>query len=152
MSPSLRDPVCHEARNRERGRYRGSFKIRGFPCLILRQNGDCDVESRQSRQSAKNEKAKQEVIDRGADANGKCDRSGGNSKRDLSISKLATFRYSLYCDCDPTRSAKESSSCPIKDDFFRHLATRPSMKSKKRPNGIKISAAHNGAVSSGFVK
>lgn len=36
-----------------------------------------------------------------------------------------------------TRSARESSSWPISDDFFRHLATFPSMKSKKRPNGMK---------------
>lgn len=41
-----------------------------------------------------------------------------------------------------TKSAKESSSCPIKLLFFLHLATFPSIKSKNNPNGIKASAAH----------
>ena len=41
-----------------------------------------------------------------------------------------------------TRSARESSSCPISEDFFLHLATRPSMKSKNKPKGIKARAAH----------
>ena len=41
-----------------------------------------------------------------------------------------------------TKSARESSSCPMSDDFFLHLATFPSIKSKKRPNGIKTIAAH----------
>jgi hypothetical protein len=41
-----------------------------------------------------------------------------------------------------TRSASESSSWPIKLLFFLQRATLPSMKSKKRPNGMKASAAH----------
>ena len=40
-----------------------------------------------------------------------------------------------------TRSANESSSCPIKLLFFLHLATLPSMKSKKSPKGMNASAA-----------
>jgi hypothetical protein len=39
-----------------------------------------------------------------------------------------------------TKSANESSSCPINDDFWRHLATFPSMKSKNSPNGMKVMA------------
>jgi len=49
-----------------------------------------------------------------------------------------------------TRSASESSSWPISDAFFRHLATLPSMKSKKRPNGMKANAAHRLPKSSGL--
>lgn len=41
-----------------------------------------------------------------------------------------------------TKSASESSSCPIKLLFLRHLATFPSKKSKNRPNGMNASAAH----------
>ena len=48
-----------------------------------------------------------------------------------------------------TRSAKESSSCPIKLLFFLHLATFPSMKSKNRPNGMKASAAQRLACADG---
>lgn len=156
MNPSLRNPVRHEACNREGRGYRGAFKIRGFSCLVFGEYGDRDIESRQPRQPAKNKKAEQEVIDRRADSNGKSGRSRRNSKRDLSkkISRISK-RFDLpLCAWNesPTRSAKESSSCPIKDDFLRHLATRPSMKSKKRPNGINTRAAHNGAVSSVFVK
>ena len=49
-----------------------------------------------------------------------------------------------------TKSASESNSCPMRLLFFLHLATFPSMKSKKSPNGMKASAAHIGAyVSAG---
>ena len=41
-----------------------------------------------------------------------------------------------------TRSAKESNSCPIKLLLPLHLATLPSMKSKKSPNGMKARAVH----------
>lgn len=41
-----------------------------------------------------------------------------------------------------TRSAKESSSCPIRLLLPLHRATLPSMKSKKSPNGMNASAAH----------
>ena len=41
----------------------------------------------------------------------------------------------------PTRSANESSSCPIRDDFLLHLAILPSMKSKNNPKGINPRAA-----------
>jgi len=40
-----------------------------------------------------------------------------------------------------TKSANESSSCPIRLLFFRHLATFPSMKSKNRPKGMNAKAA-----------
>ena len=40
-----------------------------------------------------------------------------------------------------TRSAKESSSCPIKLLFFLHRATLPSMKSKNKPKGMNARAA-----------
>ena len=42
----------------------------------------------------------------------------------------------------PTKSASESSSAPIKLLFFLHRATLPSKKSKNRPKGMKVSAAH----------
>ena len=45
-------------------------------------------------------------------------------------------------DPSRTRSAKESSSCPIRLLLPLHRATLPSMKSKKSPNGMKASAAH----------
>jgi hypothetical protein len=41
-----------------------------------------------------------------------------------------------------TKSARESNSCPIKLLFFLHLATFPSIKSKKSPNGINPNAYH----------
>lgn len=40
-----------------------------------------------------------------------------------------------------TRSANESSSCPINEDFFLHLATFPSKRSKSRPNGMNAYAS-----------
>ena len=40
-----------------------------------------------------------------------------------------------------TRSASESSSWPMRLDFLRQRATLPSMKSKKRPKGMKARAA-----------
>jgi hypothetical protein len=40
-----------------------------------------------------------------------------------------------------TKSARESSSCPIILLFLRQRATFPSMKSKNRPNGRKAKAA-----------
>src|SRR2546423_7986155 len=46
-----------------------------------------------------------------------------------------------------TRSARESSSWPMSEDFPRHLATLPSKKSKKRPNGIKPRASQRFVVS-----
>ena len=39
-----------------------------------------------------------------------------------------------------TRSAKESSSCPMSDAFPLHLATLPSKKSKNNPKGMKARA------------
>jgi hypothetical protein len=48
-----------------------------------------------------------------------------------------------------TKSAKESSSCPIKLLFFLHLATFPSMKSKNNPNGMKANAAQRFACADG---
>ena len=48
-----------------------------------------------------------------------------------------------------TKSAKESSSCPIRLLFFRHLATFPSMKSKNSPKGINAKAAHRFACAEG---
>lgn len=42
-----------------------------------------------------------------------------------------------------TKSAKESSSWPIKEDFLRQRATLPSRKSKKSPKGINARATHN---------
>lgn len=41
-----------------------------------------------------------------------------------------------------TRSANESSSCPINEDFFLHRATLPSKKSKNSPNGMSANANH----------
>jgi len=40
-----------------------------------------------------------------------------------------------------TKSASESSSCPIMLLFFRQRATLPSRKSKNRPKGRKASAS-----------
>lgn len=57
------------------------------------------------------------------------------------------YEYALH-----TKSARESSSWPIKDDFLRHLATRPSIKSKKSPKGMNASASHMLSVFSGFDK
>lgn len=48
-----------------------------------------------------------------------------------------------------TRSASESSSCPIMLLFLRHRATRPSMKSKKRPKGRKARARYRVPLSEG---
>lgn len=48
-----------------------------------------------------------------------------------------------------TRSASESSSCPIMLLFLRHRATRPSMKSKKRPKGRKARARYRLPLSDG---
>lgn len=39
-----------------------------------------------------------------------------------------------------TKSANESNSCPINEDFSLHRATLPSKKSKNNPNGIKANA------------
>ena len=41
-----------------------------------------------------------------------------------------------------TKSARESSSCPIILLFFLQRATLPSRASKAKPNGRKTSAAH----------
>ncbi len=51
-----------------------------------------------------------------------------------------------------TRSARESSSCPIKDDFCLHLATLPSKRSKNRPNGMKKKASQRLVRSDGWPK
>lgn len=48
-----------------------------------------------------------------------------------------------------TKSARESSSCPIRLLFFLHLATFPSIKSKNRPNGMKANAAQRFACEVG---
>lgn len=42
-----------------------------------------------------------------------------------------------------TKSARESSSWPIKEDFLLQRATLPSRKSKKSPKGINARAIHN---------
>lgn len=44
--------------------------------------------------------------------------------------------------CAHTKSARESSSCPIMLLFLRQRATRPSRKSKKRPNGKNARARY----------
>jgi len=48
-----------------------------------------------------------------------------------------------------TKSARESSSWPMRLLFFLHLATFPSMKSKNRPKGINAKAAHKFACAEG---
>lgn len=48
-----------------------------------------------------------------------------------------------------TRSASESSSCPIRLDLWRQRATLPSIKSKNRPKGMKARAAQRGPRSVG---
>ena len=48
-----------------------------------------------------------------------------------------------------TKSASESSSWPMREDFPLHLATLPSKKSKKRPKGMKPRASQRLVVSLG---
>lgn len=64
--------------------------------------------------------------------------SGGEPKGDLFfLSKRAcTLVRSIR-----TKSAKESSSCPMREDLLRHRATLPSIKSKNNPKGMNARAA-----------
>ena len=45
---------------------------------------------------------------------------------------------------DHTRSARLSSSCPMRLDLCRQRATFPSMKSKNSPKGMKARALYRG--------
>ncbi len=88
------------------------------------------------------------MVSRSAKANGEGCGGGRETERDL---------LDLLDDAFPlnvqrrwyTRSAKESSSCPIKLLFFLHRATLPSMKSKNKPKGMNASAAQRFACAEG---
>jgi hypothetical protein len=85
------------------------------------------------------------VVKRGANTHGKC--GGGRRKTEgnlrTRIKKLVHGLHPEHCIWRTrTRSASESSSCPINEDFLRHRAILPSMKSKNRPKGMNPRAAH----------
>lgn len=65
----------------------------------------------------------------------------GCTERELvNMLVCASSHYYTPSEMKYTRSAKESSSCPISDDLLRHRATLPSMKSKNKPKGMYASA------------
>lgn len=108
-----------------------------FARRILRQCRNRDVETSETRQAAEYEKREKKVVQRCSKTKREGGDGGSDPKRDL---EPGSDGVDKWMGNNRTRSASESSSCPIKDDFFRQRATFPSMKSKKSPNGMNASA------------
>lgn len=153
-------------------RYRCAFKICRFSCLIFWKHCHSHVESSQSRhcrlseglskatrlrvrRSCKTVQAttnkaeltatehivgQKQLVDVGPEADHEA-----NSGRRYSEGHLVDMCQIICClpfQIMRTRSAKESSSCPINEDFSLHRATLPSKKSKNRPRGMNAKANH----------
>lgn len=145
MCPALGHPVGHKGGNRQSCGDRGAFEVFRLSSLILRQNSDCNVEPSQAGQTTEDEEGQEDVIKRCANTKGECGRGGRKAEGDLhACIKKLVYRLSIKDAIGKlrTRSASESSSCPISEDFLRHRAILPSMKSKNRPNGMNPRAAH----------
>ena len=87
------------------------------------------------------------MIGWGAETYGECCRGGRETEGHLWTMLLWISESSQRIN--HTRSAKESSSCPIKLLFFLHRATLPSMKSKNSPKGMNANAAQRFACAEG---
>lgn len=142
MCPALRDPVGHERRDGKSGRDGCALKVLRLAALVLRQDGCRDVEPSQPSQPAKNKEGQEEVVERCSHP--KCEyRSGGSETEGDLYEHARTLAVDSYhpTGCPHTRSARESSSCPIREDFLRQRAILPSIKSKNRPKGMNARAA-----------
>lgn len=168
QDPALADPVRHESSDGERGGDRSALEVSALARSVLGDVGYGDVEARETRETAEHEEGEEDVVDGSAEPEGECGGGGGDAEGYLRGEELVSYflvlsfrgfvsgvRYQIYPrgvvnsyhpdkkeSLKLTRSASESSSWPIRLLFFLQRATLPSMKSKKRPNGMKASAAH----------
>lgn len=76
-------PVGHDGVETEGSGNRGALKVLGLPGGILGHIGGGDVEARETGQAAEDKESEAEVVERGADANGKGDYGRGETKGDL---------------------------------------------------------------------
>lgn len=136
--PSLTNPICHQSSNRQRSWNWSPLKVLALASIIFWDVCDGDIEASKASQTAKDEECEEEMIDRCAESNSECSDSWRKPEGNLT-SYVSHMPISIYIDVC-TKSARESSSCPIRLLFFLHLATFPSMKSKNRPNGMNAKA------------
>ena len=151
--PAVVQPVGHEAVERERGRDGRALEVLALARGVLGQRRDGHVEAREAREPAEDEEGQPDRVGKGAEAeregdHGGCHAEGDLVHHDVSLDSLGTRWEECVCVL-PTRSARESSSCPIKLLFFLHRATLPSKASKKKPNGRNTSATHRWSTLSG---
>lgn len=155
QDPTLLQPVSHEGIQTQRRRNGSALEELALARGVLGQNSDSNVETSKSGQSTQNKKGETKFISRSSKANGEGDHSGSDTERDLQeMRALVSPSTSTDSDETPdtisvgvaekrrTKSARESSSCPIRLLFFLHRATLPSRKSKNKPNGRNVSAHH----------
>jgi hypothetical protein len=131
-------PSSHNGRTGQASKgNRRSFEILGLASLVLGQHRHGDVESGEASEATQNVEGEYQLVDEGVESNGEAHRCRSHTEGDLYRISLSR----LTCWARRTRSARESSSCPMSDDFFLHRATFPSKKSKNRPKGMKPKAS-----------
>lgn len=149
--PIVGYPPGHNGIDAKRRGNRGAFKVVTLARCILRKVRSGDVKARKADKAAEHEEGEAKGVKLSAEAKSSSYRGRGNAEGDLQMymgqhhhsqQRLEANGGRVGGPMAPTRSARESSSWPIMLDFFRHRATRPSMKSKKRPKGRKMRARY----------
>lgn len=150
MGPVLRYPVGHERHDSQSSWDGCALEVLRFPALILWEDSHSDIEPSQASQPTEDEEGQEEMVD--ACPNTQREGGSGGSKTEGNLREKASISVTPPIKREVvfrTKSASESSSCPINDDFLRHRAIFPSMKSKNKPNGMNARAAHSAPRSAG---
>lgn len=79
------DPVGHEGVEAQRGGDRGALKVLCLARRVLGDVGRGDVEAGEARQAAEDKEGEEDVVERGAQANGEGDDRRGEAKGDLTV-------------------------------------------------------------------
>jgi hypothetical protein len=148
LDPALGDPEGHQSHDRQARGDRQALEVLGFAVGVLGHVAGGDVEAGETREAGEHEAGEEELVEGSAHAGGEGGDRGSDAERDLvgCVSWEFLLLLIVYCVIRLTRSASESSSAPIKLLFPLHLATMPSKKSNKRPNGISARAVHKWPV------
>lgn len=80
MRPAIRDPVCHDGRDRQRRRNGRAFKVLRLPSRVLWESRDGHVESGEAGKAAEDEEREKNVVELGANSDRECGCGGGDTE------------------------------------------------------------------------
>lgn len=84
-NPAIVQPVSHYSVKSERRRDRGALKEFALARAVLGQDGDGNVEARESGEATEDEKSQTDRVSEGSETNGEGDHGGCNPKGDLEV-------------------------------------------------------------------